>query len=87
MNMHFMDKFVEIVFVPCTKVDESLHRLVRICRDILPLASFYNTDGVVDKHSEVSDTIVDVGGLVDSHKGLIEDSEEVTEELESSGLV
>jgi len=85
--MHFVNKLVKVVLVPSTKIDESLNGLIRVCGNILSLTGFDDADRVVDKESEVGDAIINIGGLVDAHERFVEDSEEVAEKLECSGLI
>jgi len=61
-----MDKLVEVVLVACTKVDKRLDCLVRVCGDLLSLASFDGLDCVIDEYREICDAVVDVRGLVDA---------------------
>lgn len=86
MDVDFVDEFVEAVFVARAEVDEGLDGLVGVGRDVLPLVLFDYGDGVVGEAGEVGDAVVDVGGLVDSDEGLVEDGEEVAEELQCDGL-
>jgi hypothetical protein len=86
VEMHLVDKLIEVVFMTGTQVDKGLDSLVRVCRDILALASFDCADGIVNEHGEVGDAVEDVGGFIDANEGLVEDGEEVAEELECCGF-
>ncbi len=79
VGMYFVDEFVQIIFVPGAEINESLHRLVGICRDVLTLSALYDSNSVVCEESEVGDAVVDVGGLVDSNEWFVEDGKEVAE--------
>lgn len=86
VNVDLMNELVEVVLMACAEVDEGLYCLVGICRDLLSLAGFDSLDSVIDKHGEVCNAVVDVRGLVDANKRLVEYSEEIAEKLESGGL-
>jgi hypothetical protein len=86
MDMHFVNKLVQIMLVTCAEIDESLHGLVRIGGEILALCGLDDRDGIGDKVREIGDAIVDICGFVDSDEGLVEDLEEVTEELQCGRL-
>lgn len=82
MGVDFVDEFVEIVFVAGTEINKSLNGLIRVCGNIL-LAAFFNDLSVlveqkrrerrtydyhiVNEHSEVRDTVVNIGRLIDSN--------------------
>ena len=87
MSMYFVHEFVEVMFVALTQVDEGLDGLVGISRNILFATFVDHKDHVVDKDGEIGDTVVDVGGLVDSYQGLVKDCEEIFKKLETIGDV
>lgn len=87
MDVHLVDEFVEVVFVPLTEVDERLDGLVGVGGYVLPLGFFDHGEHVICEHREVGDAIVDVGGFVDADQGFVEDAEEVAEKLKCYGLV
>jgi hypothetical protein len=66
VEVDLMDELVEVILVARAKIDERLDCLVRVCGDLLPLASLDGLDCVIDEHGEICDTVVDVRGLVDS---------------------
>src|SRR2546421_10754995 len=80
--MHLVNEFVEVILVPGTEIDEALHRLVWVSRDVLTLSLLDNGDGIVGEGREIRDTAVHVGGFVNADKRFVKDSEEVTEKLE-----
>lgn len=86
MDVNFVDKFVEVVLVASAEVDKSLNSLIRVGGDILTLEGGEDGEGVVCKGGEVGDGVVDVGGFVYADEGFVEDSEEVTEEVQGYGF-
>ena len=79
MDVYFVYEFVEIVFVSRAKIDEGLNRLIWVCGDVLSLSFFDNNDHVVYEGGKVRYTAIDIGGLVYSDKGFVENCEKVTE--------
>jgi hypothetical protein len=92
--VHFVDEFVEVMFVALAEIDEGLYCLVWVGGDVL-LAAFVDDlvfisrdlrakeggtymDHVIDEYCEVGYRVVDVCRLVDANKRLIEDREEVS---------
>ena len=87
MRMHFMDKLIKVVLMPCAQIDEALHSDIRVrVSQILTLGRFDDFDDVVEKGGEVCDGAVDVCGFVDAHEGFVEDGEEIAEELQGDGF-
>lgn len=82
MDVHFVDKFVKIVLMTSTQINEGLNRLVGIRRDVLTLSGGEDGEHVVGEGSKVCDGIVNIGGFVDADEGFVEDGEEVAEEAE-----
>ena len=81
MDVNFVDKFVEVVLVACTEVDESLNGLVGVGGDVLTLEGGEDGECVVCKGGKVGDGVVDVGRFVYADEGFVEDCEEITEEV------
>lgn len=79
MDVDFVHELVEVVLVALAEVDEGLHGLVRVGRDVLPLGFVDDGEHVVGEDGEVGDAVVDVGRFVDAHEGFVEDGEEVAE--------
>ena len=86
MEMNLVNEFVEVFLVACAKINERLHCLIGVGRDVLALGVLEHVEHVVGKGGEVSDAVVDVGRSVDADKWFVEDSEEITEKLERHGL-
>ena len=86
MDVDFVDKLVEVVFVPSAKVNEGLNRHIWVSRDVLPLRFIYNGYGIVRKVGKVCNRVINIGRLVDSDKRFVEDGEKITEELQRNGL-
>lgn len=82
----FMYEFVEIVLVTTTKVDERLHGLIWVGRDVLSLGFVEDSKGIVGEERKISDAIIDICRFVNADKRLIEDGKEVPEKLESDRL-
>lgn len=86
VGMYLVDELVEIVFMAGTQVNEGLNCLIRICRDLLPLARFNHSNSVVNEHGKVGNTVVDACRLVDTNKRFIENGEQISEQMECGGL-
>ena len=86
VDMDLVYKFVEIVLVTRTEIDECLDGLVGICRNLLPLAGFDGLDRVIDEHGEIGNTVVYVRRFIHTDERFIEDGEKIAEELQSSRL-
>lgn len=80
MDMHFVNKLVQVVLMACAEIDESLHGLVGIGGKILSLCGFDDSDCIRDKVGEIGDAIVDICGFVDADEGFVENLEEIAEE-------
>jgi hypothetical protein len=79
VDMYLVHKFVKVVLVPSTQVDEALHSLIRISGDILPSCFLDHSDPVIGEDGKIRDAAVNIGGFVHAHKRLVEDTEEVAE--------
>jgi hypothetical protein len=66
VEVDLMNELIEVVLVARTKVDECLNCLVRVCGDLLSLASLDGLDRIIDEYREICDAVVDVRGLVDA---------------------
>lgn len=86
MGVDFMNKFIKIVLVATAKIDEGLHGLIRIGRNVLPLRSVEDCEGIVGEESKVGDAAVNVGGFVHADEGLIKDGKEIAKELQRHRL-
>lgn len=86
MSVNFVDEFIKVFLMTGTEVDEGLHGLVRICRDILALGMLEDSEHVVGKQGEVGDAIIDIGGFVHTDERFVEYGEEIAKELEGHGL-
>lgn len=84
--MDLVNELVEVIFVSSAKVDECLHSLVGIGRDVGALGCFNRADDVIHEDSEIRDTVVDIRRLVHPNKRFVEDSEQITEQLQGSWL-
>ncbi len=67
VDVDFVHELVEVVLVALAEVDEGLHGLVRVGRDVLPLGLFHDGEHVVGEDGEVGHAVVDVGGFVDAY--------------------
>lgn len=86
VDVHLVNKFVEVVLMACAKIDEGLDCLIWIRRDVLALSGCEDGEHVVGEGCEVSDGTVDIGGFVDANQGFVKDCEKIAEEVEGDGL-
>ena len=87
VDVDLVDELVEVLLVAAAEVDEALDGLVGVGGDVLALGGVEDAEGVVGEGGEVGDGVVDVGGFVDPHEGLVEDGEEVAEEVQRDGFL
>lgn len=86
MLVYFMYKFVEVVLVAGAEINKCLNSLIRVCRDFLSLACFNRLYSVISEQCKISNTVVNVGRLVDANQGFVKDGEQVPEQLQCCWL-
>ncbi len=86
MGMDLMYKFVEIILVAATKVNEGLNSLVWVGGNVLALSSRKNRKHIIKEGGKIGDRVVDIGRFVNPDEGLIEDRKEVAKEVKGNGF-
>ena len=87
MGMNFVNKFVEVLLVAATKINEGLDSLIRVCRNVLALGGGEDGEHIVKEGGEIGNGVVDVGGFVHPDQGLVEDCKKVAEEMQGDWLL